>query len=342
MKKEKPIKKELEKMTIEEYEKKYTHASNSKNAKLFLGIFSAAIGVLLFFCLFSLTMRVFEMDLPSNVNVYAGVTVAVVSVLLYVFLYIVPLVKIFKLEYFVTNVNTMTARAAQKHNKKVRHNLADKIIDVTAKVEGVGWYDSEIVGKLAISQKVRDEQGLKENLTALYNGCIKKTARSMITKTALKTGMLSAVSQSSNLDTALVTILNFQLVKDLIFLYGFRPSDAKLAKIFGNILRNSLIAYGLGNVKLGTTLVQSVGDGLKKVPIVGALIAVGVDSAVQGITNSILTADIGRQTRKYLCDEYHLQDILDDVEIEETDEEFADTCKELERDLKAGKFAKAS
>ena len=152
------------KMTIYEYEQKYSKRSNAKGARLFLGLFAAAIGIFLFFCLFSITMRVFELELPNNLNVYLGAATAVLSAVLYVFLFIVPLVKITKLNYFVTNVNAMTAREAKKHNKKVRHELADKIIDVTAKVDGVGWYDSEIVGKLAIAQKANDEEALKKHL----------------------------------------------------------------------------------------------------------------------------------------------------------------------------------
>lgn len=331
-----------DKMTIYEYEQKYTKKSNIKGARLFLGLFAAAIGVFLFFCLFSITMRVFELELPSNINMYLGIATAVLSVALYVFLFIVPLVKITKLNYFVTNVNAMTAREAKKHNKKVRHDLASKIIDVTAKVEGVGWYDSEIVGKLAIAQKVNDEKALKEHLTALYSGCVKKNAKDMIFKTSLKTAMYSAVSQTNKVDALLVAFLNLQLVKDLLFLYGFRPSDAKLVKIFVSVLRNSLIAYGLGGVNIGNTIVQSMGNAVKGIPLLGAAISTVVDSSIQGLTNGVLTAVIGRQTIRYLSEEYRLQDILDGIQIEETEEEFDATCKELEQELKVGKFAKAS
>lgn len=331
-----------EKMTIYEYEQKYTKKSNGKGARLFLGIFAAAIGVLLFFCFFSVTMRVFELELPSNINLYLGIATAIVSVLLYVFLFIVPLVKITKLNYFVTNVNVMTAREAKKHNKKVRHELADKIIDVTAKVDGVGWYDAEIVGKLAIAQKANNEDALKEHLNALYSGSIKKNAKDMIFKTSLKTAMYSAVSQTNKVDAMLVAVLNLQLVKDILFLYGFRPSDAKLVRIFGSVLRNSLIAYGVGGVKIGNTIVQSMGNAVKGIPLLGAAISTVVDSSVQGLTNGVLTAVIGYQTIKFLSEEYRLQDILDGIIIEETQEEFNETCQEIEQELKSGKFAKAS
>lgn len=331
-----------EKMTIYEYEQRYSKRVNVRSARLFLGLLAGAIGVLLFFCLFSVTMRVFELELPNSLNIYLGSAVAVLSVVLYICLFVVPLVKITKLNYFVTNVNAMTAREAKKHNQKVRHELADRIIDVTAKVEGVGWYDSEIVGKLAIAQKTRNEQALKEHLTALYSGCIKKNAQDMILKTSLKTAMYSAVSQTNKVDAMLVAVLNLQLIKDILFLYGFRPSDAKLAKIFGSVLRNSLIAYGLGGVKIGNTIAQSMGNAVKGIPLLGSAISTVVDSSIQGLTNGVLTAVIGRQTIKYLSEEYRLQDILDGIDLTETQEEFDATCKELERELKLGKPAKAS
>lgn len=335
-------KKNEEKMTIYDYEQKYTRRQNVRGAKLFIGLFAAAIGVFLFFCLFSVTMRVFELELPANINIYAGAGTAVVCVLLYIFLFIVPLVKILKLNYFITNVNAKTARAAQKHNRKVRHELADKIIDLTAKVEGVGWYDSETVGKLAIAQKTGDEKALNDCLSNLYSGSIKKNAKDMIFKTSVKTAMYSAISQTNKVDALLVAFLNIQLVKDILFLYGFRPSDTRLVKIFGMVLQNSLIAYGLGGMKLGNTIVQTMGNAIKGIPLLGAAISTVVDSSVQGLTNGVLTAVIGHQTIKYLSTEYRLQEILDGIEIEQTEEEFTETCKELEKELKSGKLAKAS
>ena len=331
-----------EKMTIYDYEQKYSRRQNIKGARLLLGLFAAAIGVFLFFCLFFVTMRIFELELPANINIYLGSGAAVVSVLLYIFLFIVPLVKILKLNYFITNVNAKTARAAQRHNRQVRHGLADKIIDLTAKVEGVGWYDSEVVGRLAIAQKTGDEKALSGCLSELYSGCVKKNAKDMILKTSLKTGMYSAISQTNHVDALLVAFLNLQLVKDIVFLYGFRPSDTRLVRIFGRVLQNSLIAYGLGGMKIGNTIVQTMGNAVKGIPLLGAAISTVVDSSVQGLTNSVLTAVIGHQTIKYLSTEYRLQEILDGIEIEETEEEFTQTCSEIEKQLKAGKLQKTS
>ena len=324
-------KNENEKLTIYEYEQKYTKRENVRGARLILAIVAAAIGVFLFFCLFAVTMKVWE------INMYAGIGVAAASVLVYIFLFIVPLVKILKTEHFIVNVNASTAKEAKAHNKRVRRNIADKIIDLTAKVDGVGWYDSETVGKLAIAAKTNNDKAIMQHLSELYSGSVKKSAKELIFKTSLKSGMYSALSQTNKVDAMLVAVLNLQLVKDLIFLYGFRPSDPKLVRIFARILQNSLVAYGLGGAKIGNSVVQTMGNAVKGIPLLGSAISTLVDSSVQGLTNGVLTTVIGYQTIKYLNTEYRLQEILDGIEIVETEEEFNEACEELEKELKKGK-----
>ena len=124
-----------------------------------------------------------------------------------------------------------------------------------------------------------------------------------------------------------------QLVKDIVFLYGFRPSEARLVKIFAAVVQNALIAYGLGSVKLGNGIVKTMGDAAKGIPFLGTAISALVDSSVQGLANGTMTAVIGFQTIKYLNKEYRLQNILDGIELK-TDEALQETCAELERELR--------
>lgn len=317
-----------EKMSIYEYEQKYVRRQNVRGAKVVLRLAVAAVGVLIAYCLFSVTVKAWEL------NRYAGYALTAVSVVLFIALYIFPLIKIFRSDYFLVNVNAKTARAAQRHNKRVRHDVAEKMIDLTAKVEGAGWYDSRVVSEIAIALKAKDEAALKRGLTELYTGCVKKSAKDMIFKSSMKSAMYSAVSQTGKTDALLVAFVNLQLIKDIVFLYGFRPSDVKLVKIFCCVLQNSLIAYGLGGVKLGKSIIRTMGDAVKGIPLLGSAISAVVDSSVQGLTNGVLTAVIGYQTIKYLNDEYKLQDILDGVEIAETEEELQSACNDLERELK--------
>lgn len=319
------------KMTIYEYEEKYVRRQNTRSARLLLKLIVTALGVFLFACLFFVALRVWEL------NMYAGIAAAVICAALYIFLFIVPVVKIFRSDYFVVNVNARTAREAQRHNKELRRKISDKIIDFTASVDGVGWYDDALVGRLAIAVETRDDEMIKATLSALYADSVKKSAKSIIFGCAAKSAMYSAVSQSNNIDAALVAVINLQMVKDIVFLYGFRPSDAKLMKIFCNVLTNSLIAYGLGGLKIGNGVVKTMGDAVKGIPVLGTAISVLVDSSVQGLTNGTLTAVIGYQTIKYLNQEYKLQDILDNVEIEENEEQLKKDYSELEAELKSQK-----
>lgn len=317
------------KMTIYEYEQKYSKRENARGAKLFLTFTVTIIGVFLLVLLAMFTMKMYEF------NEYAGYGVGGACLIVYVFAFIVPVCKLMGSGYFITNVNAYTASKAKRHNRKLRHDIAKKIIDLTSKVDGVSWYDSETVGKLAIALQTKDEKGLKENLSALYAGSVKKSAKDLIFKASLKAAIYSAVSQSSNLDTVMVAMVNLQLIKDLVYLYGFRPSDAKLAKIFSAVIRNSLIAYGVSAVgsQVGNTVAKTV-SAMKGIPFLGSVIGMVVDSSVQGLTNGTLTTVIGYQTIRYLTTEYKLQNVLDGIEVAETQAEFVKACEDLERELK--------
>lgn len=319
------------KLTIYDYEQKYVKRQNVRGAKFFVRFFAALVGVILLALLAGTAIKIYEL------NRYAGYVAAGLFLILYLCVFIVPLVKIFRMDYFVTNVNAYTAKSAQKHNKKLRHEIAEKIIDLTAKVEGVGWYDSEVVGRLAIALKSGNEEKLRGSLTELYTKSVKKSAKDLIFKSSIKSATYSAVSQAKGVDAALVIVVNIQLIKDLVFLYGFRPSDARLARIFGRVIQNSLVAYGLGSANIGSSIVKTMGNAVRDIPLLGSAIAAVVDSSVQGLVNGTLTTVIGYQTIRYLNKEYKLQEILEGVDVGETQAEFQEACSELETQLKKKK-----
>ena len=324
------------KMTIYEYEEKYVKRQNAKGASILLRMMAVLIGLFFVWCLFSVSKSIWDM------NKYAGYGAAGVSVIIFIAFYIVPVVKILKSDYFVTNVNYKTAAKAKRKNKALRKQIAEKIVDVCENVAGVGWYDSRTVEQLEAGLKAHDDKVIKEQLTNLYKGSVKKSAKDIIFKCSMKSAAYSALSQNNKTDAMLVAVVNLQMIKDIVFLYGFRPSDTRLVKIFGAVMRNALVSYGLGSLKIGNGIARTMGDAARGIPILGTAISVLVDSSVQGLTNGTLTAVIGFQTIKYLNTEYRLQNILDGVEIAETEEELTEACTELEQELKKNKgLAKA-
>ena len=306
--------KKQEKMSFDEYKEKYTRPENTKAIKFGLFMFIASVGIIVFACLLLVVLRVFE------INEYAGYVAIGVAVLMFIFLYIVPVVQIHKHRPFITNVNNRTVRNAQRHNRQVRNEISDMMIEFVSKVEGMSWYDENLVGKLAIARQTNNDTEVKSLLTQIYDTSVKKQADKVISAHAVKVGLITAASQSDKLDAAFVAVYELSLIKDLVYLYGFRPSDAKLLKIYRTVVVNSLLAYG---VSAGTTNLISKGlsatfEGL---PLLGTLISTAIASASQGIVNGVMTGIIGVQTKRYLIKEYHLQDILDSVELDNPEED---------------------
>lgn len=301
------------KMTLSEYEKKYSKKENVKLAKSFIFILSATIGLIIIACLFLIVLRIYEL------NKYAGYVAIGVAILIFLFIYIIPLAKINSTKSFIINVDSNNARAAQKHNEKLRKDLADKILDMKFKTED-NYFNDELIKELAYAKESKNDKKLKEALTNIYKTDIKKATRKLIREHAIKVGLSTALSQSEKVDTLFVVAYNLSLIKDIVFLYGYRPSDAKLSKIYATVIADALVAYGIG----GSVSSLSVGSKVaEKIPYVGGVIGTIVDSLAQGIVNSTLTVMIGIQTIKYLKNEYKLQDILDEIELVDEEEEKA-------------------
>ncbi len=320
--------KEDKKMTLEEYEKKYSKPENIKAAKTFLFIFSASIGIIIFVCLFFLVLKLFDIHKIAG---YVGIGVACI---VYIFVYIIPLIKIKNTKAFITNVDSSNASKAQKYNRELRNSIADKMIDLKANTEAVGWYSDELIGKLAIARQTNNDKEVKNVLTTIYDKDVRSASNKMIRDHAFKVGITTALSQSEKVDTLFVVAYNLSLIKDIVFLYGYRPSDAKLAKIYQTVIFDALIAYGVGNAtgSMATTAVTKFGGkAVEGIPFLGSALGTIIDSVAQGIINSSLTVLIGFQTKKYLKKEYHLQDILDEIELD--DEKEAESEKEMVESL---------
>ncbi len=303
------------KMTIYEYEKKYSTGVNSKRIKIFTVLFLGAIGLILLIMLALLALKIYDY------NKYAGYISMGLFVLIFVIIYVIPIVRITSLKSFEVNVNSKNARAAKKHNKELRRELALKMIELTNSVDGVSWYPSDKIELLETAKISDDDEATKNILNDLYHNEINDKAKQIILKSAIKSGLTTAVNQSPQIDTIIVLTINLQLIKDIVFLYGFRPSDAQMLKIYRSVLASSIAAYGINNFDVGGSLVKSFAKGaVKSVPLLGEAISTLTNSALQGVANLTLTSIIGFQTKKFLLKEYKLQYILDSIELDTIDD----------------------
>ena len=173
-------------------------------------------------------------------------------------------------------------------------------------------------------------------MTKMINTSIRKKSNDLIIKWSIKTGVLTAISQSDVIDSVFVVIINLLLVKDLVFLYGFRYSAFRLLKTFIGVFVSAATAYSLQNANIGKNVLSMLSGVLRKVgrnipapaTVLTSAIEVVADSSAQGMGNALMTAFIGYQAIGYLNKEYNLQDELKDIDLLDEDYEFKETAKE--------------
>ena len=309
-------KSEPKKMTLEEYQQKYAKKHNTVFIKSAFFLVSAAIGIVVFAALFLIVVRLFDIHQIAG---YIGIGVAVI---VFGAFYVYPLIRISTQRRFITDVDSQNIKEAKGHNKKMREEIADAMIDFSAKTENVGWYKEENIGKLAVARQTNDNAALRSALTYIYNEDISKKANAIIRDHSVKIGLVTALSQSERIDTLFVALYELNLIKQLVFLYGYRPSEAKLMRIYSTVLTNSLIAYGLTSVSsnLATSVVKTIGGAVERIPLLGNIVSTVIDSASQGFINGGLTVVLGFQTKEYLNDEFKKQEIIEEIEVIEEEE----------------------
>ena len=320
-----PVKNDENKMTLDEYIDKYSVPKRGKEVKTLLFLVIAGIGIVIGVMLFFFVERLFQMH---EVAGYIGLGI---SALLFIFLYIFPIVKISKTKYFITEVDKTNARAAQRYNKQMREEIADKMIDLSISTKGNSWYSDAKITPIALARAKNDDKALSVALTDIYNTDVKKAANKMITDSAVQVGISTSISQSEKIDTLIVTVSELNLVKRIVYLYGYRPNDAQMLKIYKTVITNALLAYGVQGAASSVAggVAKLLGGAAEAIPIISTV----VGSVSSGVINSTLTCIIGFQTIRYLKREYKLQDILSEIEIEESEEQEARMIEDVKKDV---------
>ncbi len=313
------------KLTLKEYQEKY---SDNENSIKYLFLLNALIAVIFIIC-FWIGLSIFKTT--YSINKIFGYVSTVLYVIVCILFVIVPTGKAYTSLKFHTNIkNYKNLKKAKRYNNKVRKQLAKKIISFHCEVEkNVSWYTDEKVEKLINAKN--NSLLIKDALNDIYATDIKKQSNKIITKTAISSCLSTALSQNGLLDSMLVASINLQMIKDIVYLYGFRPSDKKMLEIYKSVIGVSLTSLGVSKVG------GLIGGAIKNMPLVGTII----DSSIQGISNAVLTVLVGNNTIKYLIEEYKLQDIIDTIEIP-SEEVITAMCKEAKSQIIKGKTQPAT
>ena len=110
--------------------------------------------------------------------------------------------------------------------------------------------------------------------------------------------MITAVSQNNLVDSAVLLVMNYRQVEDLVLATGFRPTRAQMFRIYANILTTTLVSYCTSEVLSDLAGETTLAGAMANLKIPGVI----SESAIQGAVNALLTLRIGYVTRTFLME----------------------------------------
>ena len=281
-------------------------AFRRKNEKTFFALVIASVAVIVLLvagALADLLVLCFE------VNRIFGYTMVALTVLLVAIFIVRPVVKVLFARFFITDVTAENCDMARRRNYRALRETARALVEYNAdpRHRKYRYLSPERTEQISDALDAGDRAGLKKAMREAYATDVGGFANSLIWKNAGKAFLTTSISQNDKIDALSVLLVNLSMIKQIVGVYGYRPSYAKLFRIYLAVLKNSLIAYGMQNVNWFNVFGKFFTGFARKIPLLDTL----VDSAVQGTVSAFLTVLIGYKTKKYLCSDYKKQEKLD-------------------------------
>ncbi len=331
--------------SFKEYQDYHVKSSQEKRSRAIL-ILLTLMGYLVGIGLFaSITRNIYER------NKIAGYCVGGLLTLFYTIIFILILVDIysrhsFDLDFSKQNQNK---RNAENKNNRIRWKRAENIVSQSESIKELYTKKKEDslaldkltkqirhYGKSIPSYKSKDSTELAENLSIRRkkNGVIYKKAKGRIWKKAVLCGTLTAVSPDTLVDAGIIVIKNRERIKDIVWLYGFRPSNKERNRIRIKVVTSACVGLGLSSMPRGVSLASKIfkkDSSSTRVQRLGSVI----DRGAQLIGNGARTYIIGRYTIRARLSEYHRQDVFR-KQISNRQERYLEPCdrKELSNQIK--------
>ena len=281
-------------------------ALKQKNEK---GFFAAIIAVVAVIVLLVVSAVADLLVLCFEFNrVFGYVMTVIVAILIAIFI-VRPICKVLGARFFITDVTADNIDLTKKRNYRAVQAVAKALIEYHTAPENTRfrYLKDETVFALKTALEKGEKAELKKALKEAYATDVAACANALIWKNAGKVFLTTSISQNDKIDALSVLLVNLSLVKQIVAIYGYRPSYVKLFRVYFIVLRSALLAYGMQNVNWFNVFGKFFSGVAKKLPFLDTL----VDSAVQGTVSAFMTVLVGYKTKKYLCSDYKKQEKID-------------------------------
>ncbi len=220
--------------------------------------------------------RLGKVHISMEILFYVLIAVVVFGGIVY------PLVAVFFSPIFsLKEMHNADGSARQKWCKRLVHNLLEN-------VELSPEEQEEVKGYL----KMEDETD--DRLIEFFDRKIKPEINKEIFDTAKKVFIITAVSQNSTYDMLAQASANFSLIKRIVEICGFRPSNAQVFQIYVKVLGITLLAGNLEDMDLEELIPLATEGAL------GKALGIVAASATQGAVNALTTLRMAAITKNYL------------------------------------------
>ena len=169
--------------------------------------------------------------------------------------------------------------------KKWCKRLVDNLLE---NVELTPEEQEEVKGYLTLQDETDDK------LIEFFDRKITPELNKEIFDTARKIFIITAVSQNSAYDMLGMASANFSLIKRIVEICGFRPSNAQVFRIYIRVLSMTLLAGSLEDMDI-EELIPMVTEGA-----LGKALGIVAASAAQGTVNALTTLRMAAITKNYL------------------------------------------
>lgn len=220
--------------------------------------------------------RLGNVHIAIEILFYVLIAVVVIVGIIY------PLVGVFFAPIFsLEKLHNADGTARQKWCKRLVKNLLENV-DLTPEEQ------EEVKGFLALEDSTDDK------LIEFFDRKITPELNSEIYDIAKKIFIITAVSQNSVYDMLGMASANFSLIKRIVEICGFRPSNAQVLRIYTRVLSMTLLAGSLEDMDI-EELIPMVTEGA-----LGKALGIVAASAAQGAVNALTTLRIAAITKNYL------------------------------------------
>lgn len=245
-----------------------------------------ALFVLLFvvILIFAGNIIVIGNQIKMATNDYCAYAFYIVIIGLLTYFIVRPTIKMMKTPK-VTEFKQITDDISDEDLQKIGERLKEADFNDDSFGRKFDYYNS------SSSYKAKQIDNIKSEITRRQN-----LIDNEVSNSAIKAGVLTAISQNSKIDTISVLIVNFKMISKLIRIAGFSPSNSQWLKIYWRILSSGVFAYALSETF--DALTDNLGTDISE-KLLGLFGKVAKPIS-DGIINGLLTLRLGYVTKKYL------------------------------------------